>query len=476
MEYAQFIDGQFVSGSSAESFPVIAPSTEEVIANYPLASAQDVTRAIASAKQAFHSWRRTAAIERSALLRRVAVELRAERDAMARQIALELGKPYSEAQKEVDTAAEMFEWAAEEARRLYGRQIPARAPGIVQTAQLEPMGVVGAFSGWNAPAITPSRKISAALAAGCTIVIKPSEETAGTALFIAHAVQKAGIPAGVVNMVFGQPAEVADLLCTSDDVAMITFTGGTEIGKELGAKAARTMKRATLELGGHAPVVVWNDINVDQVVAQVAGAKYRNAGQVCTSPTRFLVHRDIFDEFCTRFAEYAKNVAVGDPFDAKTSMGPLKNKRRLDAINDLVRNATEQGATLLAGGKRLEQKGFYYQPTVLAVDDRRAEVCRTEPFGPIAVMIPVDNLDQALAEANALPFGLASYVFTHDMKVAHHLTQEIQSGVVCLNDIQASLPETPFGGYKDSGLGSEGGIEGLREFVRTKYVRQGGLA
>lgn len=476
MEYAQFINGRFVPGSSSESFLVLSPSTQETIAQYPLATTQDVIDAIDSAKQAYSSWRKTTALERATLLRRVAEEMRTARDQMARQITLELGKPYSEAQKEVDTAAEMFEWAAEEARRLYGRVIPARAAGIMQTVHLEPMGVVGAFSGWNAPAITPSRKISAALAAGCTIVIKPSEETAGTALCIAHAVQKVGIPAGVVNMVFGNPAEIADLLCESDDVAMITFTGGTDIGKGLGAKAAKTMKRAVLELGGHAPVVVWNDVDLDQVISPVAGAKYRNAGQVCTSPTRFLVHADIFDDFCSRFATYARNVVVGDPFDAGTQMGPLKNQRRRAAIQGLVANALENGATLLAGGKPLDRPGFYYEPTVLAVQDNTPDVCRIEPFGPVAVMIPINDIEQALHEANALPFGLASYVFTNDMKVAHRLTQGIESGVVCLNDFQASLPETPFGGYKDSGLGSEGGIEGLREFVRTKYVRQGGLA
>ncbi|HLV29040.1 MAG TPA: NAD-dependent succinate-semialdehyde dehydrogenase [Burkholderiaceae bacterium] len=476
MEYSQFINGSFVQGTGKEVFEVMSPSTGDVLGTYPYASHDDVQRAIASAKQALPAWKRTSANQRSLILRNVANEMRADRDALARQISLELGKPYTEAQKEVDTAAEMFEWAAEECRRLYGRTIPARSHGIVQTATLEPMGVVGAFAGWNAPAITPSRKISAALAAGCTIVLKPSEETAGVALIIAQAAQRAGVPAGTLNLVFGNPGEIADILCTSPDVAMITFTGGTDVGKSLGAKAAAHMKRATLELGGHAPVVVWSDVDLDKVAAATAATKYRNAGQVCTSPTRFLVHESVYEAFCEKFAQQAQGIKVGDPFDAATNVGPLKNPRRLAAIEALVANARESGAQVLTGGKKIPGPGLYYEPTVIAVKDLNADVCRIEPFGPVAVMIPVKDADQAIAEANRLPFGLASYVFTQNMQLAYRFSNEIESGVVCVNELQASLPETPFGGYKDSGLGSEGGIEGLREFVRTKCIRQGGLA
>lgn len=475
MEYTQFINGHFVPGLSRKYFQVHSPSTGELICQYQFASKHDILEAIRSSKNALPLWSKTSALERSTLLRRVAQRIRSNRDAIAHQITLELGKPYSEARQEVNTAAEMFEWSAEEARRLYGRIIPARAAGVVQTVQLEPMGVVGAFSGWNAPAITPSRKISAALAAGCTIIIKPSEETAGTALFIAHAIKNAGIPDGVMNMIFGDPAEVADLFCNSENINMITFTGGTGIGKELGAKAARTMKRTTLELGGHAPAIVWDDADIENVAIQTAVAKFRNSGQVCTSPTRFLVHRAIFDEFCSAFSSHAKTITVGDPFDRNTKMGPLKNERQLLRIEGLVNDAIEKGARLLTGGKRLNKSGFYFEPTVLSVNDRSAAICHTEPFGPIAVMIAIDSLEQALEEANSLSFGLASYVFTEDMKVAHYLSQNIKSGVVCVNDTQASLPETPFGGYNDSGLGSEGGIEGLREFLRTKYIREGSL-
>ncbi|WP_353235012.1 NAD-dependent succinate-semialdehyde dehydrogenase [Diaphorobacter ruginosibacter] len=475
MKYSQFINGEFCTGSSSEMFEVISPSTGEAIGHYAMASGDDVARAIECAKAAFGQWKRSGATQRSELLRRIADEMRADRDRLAHQIASELGKPYAEAQKEVDVAAEMFEWAAEEARRLYGRVIPARSVGIRQTAQLEPRGVVGAFAGWNAPAITPSRKISAALAAGCSVVIKPSEETAGVALLIAQACARAGTPAGLVNMVFGQPAQIADQLCSAPDVAMITFTGGTDVGKQLGAKAAAHMKKATLELGGHAPVIVWSDVDIDKVAASTVATKYRNAGQVCTSPTRFLIHESIYDAFCDKFVEHAKKLRVLDPFDAQAQMGPLKNPRRRSAIHQLVLNAVESGARLLTGGKAIDKPGFFYEPTVLAISDAKADAARIEPFGPLALLIPVKDADEALRQANSLPFGLAAYAFTNDMRLAHRFSNEIESGVVCINELQASLPETPFGGYKDSGLGSEGGIEGLREFLKVKCVRQGGL-
>jgi len=476
MKYSLYIGGEFRNGTGDAELSVVSPGTEKELGRYHVASHSDVEQAIACAHRAFDSWRLTGVTRRSALLRNVANEIRRDRDNMAHQISAELGKPLAEAQKEVDVAAEMFEWAAEEARRLYGRTVPARAPGIQQLVQLEPYGVVGAFSGWNAPAITPSRKISAALAAGCTIVLKPSEETIGVALLIAEAIERAGLPAGTVNMVFGDPAAIADQLCSSPSVSMITFTGGTDVGKQLGAKAALHMKKATLELGGHAPVVIWKDVDIEKVAKSCVATKFRNSGQVCTSPTRFLVHKDIYDQFCEQFVAHAKSLRVRDPFDPEATMGPLKNKRRRDAIDRLVGNAVESGAKLLTGGKPIEGPGYFYQPTVLAIHDKTADVCRIEPFGPVALMIPIDTADEAISEANALPFGLAAYAFTEDMKLAYRLANEIQSGVVCINELQASLPETPFGGYKDSGLGSEGGIEGLREFVRVKCVRQGGLA
>lgn len=476
MSYSQWIAGVFRQGASTQRFTVINPSTGQPLGDYAHATQQDVQAAIDAANQALRTWRKTSALERSTLLRRVAALMRERGNAIGTQIARELGKPLGEAQKEVVTAAEMFEWAAEEARRIYGRTIPARTAGVTQTMVLEPIGVVAAFAGWNAPAITPARKISSALAAGCTIVIKPSEETAGVALHIARAVQDAGVPDGVVNMVFGDPGEIADQLCASPKVAMVTFTGATSIGKQIGAKAALTMKRATLELGGHAPVIVCDDLDsadVDRVARMAVATKYRNAGQVCTSPTRFLVQASVFDAFCARFVEAVQALKVGDPFDAATQMGPLKNVRRLQAIEQLVQDARGRGLTIATGGERIGTDGFFYQPTVIVRPSIDCDAANIEPFGPVALISPFAELDDAIAEANRLPFGLASYAFTNHLERAHRLAHEIDSGVVCINEWQASLPETPFGGHKDSGLGSEGGIEGLQEFLRVKCVRQG---
>lgn len=473
MEYSQFIAGQFRQGTSPRRMDVLNPCTEQSLGGYCCASASDVQEAIDAADKAFDAWRKTSAFDRSTLLRRTASLMRERKSAIAEQIALELGKPLAEALKETETAAEMFDWAAEEARRLYGRVIPERTEGVTQLVLAEPVGVVAAFAGWNAPAITPSRKISGALAAGCTIVIKPSEETAGVALHIARALQDAGVPDGAVNMVFGEPGEIAEILCASKQISMVTFTGATSVGKWIGSKAAQTMKRATLELGGHAPVVVCEDVDVDRIVKMGVATKYRNAGQVCTSPTRFIIARSIFKEFAEKFVAATQAIQIGDPFDAKTQMGPLKNERRLIAIDRMVMDAKTRGLTVAAGGERVGDKGFFYRPTVLLRPSLNCDASQHEPFGPLALLSPFDTLDEAIFEANRLPFGLASYAFTNNIQNAHRLKVDIDSGVVCINEWQASLPETPFGGHKDSGLGSEGGIEGLREFLKIKCVRQG---
>lgn len=473
MHYSQFIAGQFKSGSSTSTFSVENPSDGQLLGQYLFASATDVQEAITAATDVFTTWRKTSGLERSNLLRRVALIMRERKVTIAKQISLELGKPNGEALKEVDTAAEMFDWAAEEARRIYGRTIPSRTSGTTQTVFMEPIGPVGAFSGWNAPAITPSRKISSALAAGCTVVIKPSEETAGVALLIAQAVQDAGIPNGVVNMLFGDPGQIAELMCASPEIAMVTFTGATSIGKSIGAKAGLTMKRAVLELGGHAPVIVCSDVDIDRVVNMAVATKFRNAGQVCTSPTRFYVDAMIFKEFSTKFVNATQALRVGNPIDASTQMGPLKNQRRVDAVDRMVEDARARGIEIATGGQRIKRDGFFYEPTVILNPGHSCDAAHIEPFGPIALLSSFETLDEAIAEANRLPFGLAAYAFTRDLHRADRLMHEIDSGVVCINEWQASLPETPFGGHKDSGLGAEGGIEGLQAFLKTKCVRQG---
>ncbi len=471
--FSQYIAGEWRQGRGPASSQVLNPATESSHGELIHADKADVADAIDAAAQAFPAWQKLAANERCRLLRRTAELIRARRESIGLTITLELGKPLAEAMREADTAAEMFEWAAEEARRAYGRVIPARASGTTQVATLEAVGPVAAFSGWNAPAITPSRKISSALAAGCTVVLKPSEETPGVALAIARAVADAGIPAGVLNLVFGAPQAIGEQLLASPAIRMVTFTGATSVGKQLAEIAARTLKRTTLELGGHAPVIVFDDVNVDAVARAAVAAKFRNAGQVCTSPTRFYVQERIYDRFLSSFTAAAKALRVGNGLDSTVQMGPLKNARRREAIEHLIDDARTQGIRVCTGGTRGQGPGYFFAPTVLADFHDGCLAANHEPFGPLAMIRPFSTPDEAITQANRLPFGLTSYAFTRDIVRGQALAEGIESGVVCLNEWQASLPETPFGGFKDSGLGSEGGVEGLREFQRVKCVRQG---
>ncbi|MBV7501440.1 MULTISPECIES: NAD-dependent succinate-semialdehyde dehydrogenase [unclassified Achromobacter] len=475
MEYPELtllIGGRAVAAGQRSGLEVIDPATQAVLGQLPMASAEDVDEALEAARRSFPSWRDTAPMERAAILRRAATFMRERTPRLAWLITRELGKPLAESEKEVATAAEMFEWGAEEARRTYGRLIPGRTGGIRQMAIPEPIGPVAAFSGWNAPAITPSRKIAGALAAGCSIVIKPSEETPAIALEIGRALSDAGLPAGVLNMVFGDPGEISRQLIESPITRMVTFTGSTAIGRQLATMAAASLKRATLELGGHAPVLVFGDADPLHAADTILAAKLRNSGQICTSPTRMMVHESVYERFVERLAERARGWRVGNGLEAGVQMGPLANPRRLAAMETMVADALDHGARLAAGGQRLDLPGWFWEPTVLSDVTTECLAANTEPFGPMALVQPFTGMDEALEQANRLPFGLASYVFTRDAATARIASERIESGVVCINHCQASLPETPFGGFKDSGLGKEGGVEGLQEFMQVKYVSQ----
>lgn len=466
------IGGRAVPAGNRPCLDVTDPATLGVLGRVPAATPEDIDEALDAARRSFPGWRDTPALERAAILRRAAVLMRERTPLLAWLITRELGKPLSESEKEVATAAEMFEWAAEESRRTYGRLIPGRVGGIRQMAIPEPIGPVAAFSGWNAPAITPSRKIAGALAAGCSIVIKPSEETPAIALEIGRALADAGLPAGVLNMVFGDPGEISRRLIASPAIRMVTFTGSTSIGRELAMQAASGLKRATLELGGHAPVLVFDDADPEAAADALLAAKLRNSGQICTSPTRMFVQQAIYERFVARLAERASGWRVGNGLEAGVQMGPLANPRRLAAMETMVADALKYGAQLAAGGQRLDLPGWFWAPTVLRDVSADCLAANTEPFGPLALVRPFRDAEEALAQANRLPFGLASYVFTQNAATARLASERIESGVVCINHCQASLPETPFGGFKDSGLGKEGGVEGLQEFMQVKYVSQ----
>lgn len=473
MVVPQVIGGRRRQGADERVRPVINPSTGEAVGTLTFASESDVTAALQAAQGAQDDWRRMPAVQRSRLLRTVADSLRSRRESIAERIAIELGKPVAQGRSEADTAVEMFEWAAEEARRCYGQVMPARVNGLQQRTELRPVGVVAAFSGWNAPIITPARKISGALAAGCAIVLKPSEETPGAALLLQDALDEAGVPPGVVNLVFGDPGQIARQLISSPVVRAFSFTGGIAVGRQLGSLAAEHLKRATLELGGHAPVLVFDDVDVEQVAATAVSAKFRNSGQVCTSPTRFCVQREVFDRFVERFVERTEALRVGDPFSVSVDMGPLKNAGRVNATDFLVGDARDATLEIPSGGRRLPGAGCFYEPTVIVDPEHRGRVSHEEPFGPIAIMKPFDTEEEAITEANRLPVGLAAYAFTRDLLRAHRLAEQVQCGSLAINDWAVSMPETPFGGVLDSGYGLEGGWQGLREFMQVVTIRTG---
>lgn len=475
MEYPQlslFIDGEWLSTAGREACDVINPATGVCLGQLPIATAADVDAALDAAQRAFPAWRATPALERSNILRRAATLIRERLDHYAWVMTSEQGKPLGEARREATVAAEMFEWAAEESRRLYGRLIPPRAPRTWHMAMPEPVGPVGAFSGWNAPAGTPSRKISSTLAAGCTLVIKPAEETPACALFLARALADAGLPKGVLNMVFGNPAETSRRIVESPITRAVTFTGSTMIGRQIATMAAPGFKRTVLELGGHAPVLVFADADIAQAATIITQAKFRNAGQICTSPTRIIVHESVAAALGNEIAQQARGLKVDNGLSEGVQMGPLSNPRRVAAVTEMVEDAVSRGGTVLTGGKRIGTAGWFMEPTVISGYEPSWKAAQVEPFGPLAILKSFSQFDEAVAEANRLPFGLAAYVFTRNTTIAMNAADAIESGVVCINNCQHAFPETPFGGVKDSGLGKEGGIEGIEAFTQYKYVSQ----
>lgn len=461
-----YVDGAWHKG---EGEPVINPFDESVLGTLPHATTAQLDHAVEAAVRGLRVWRDTSPARRAGIIVAASHLLRERADSIATAITLEQGKPVGQARGEVLRGCEIIEWDAAEGRRLYGRIIPAE-PGMRHMVLRQPIGVVAAFSPWNFPLSSPVRKVAGALSAGCSIVLKASEETPAGAMELVRAFHDAGLPPGVLNLVFGRPAEISEYLIPKPDVRLVTFTGSIPVGKRLAGLAAQYMKPAIMELGGHAPVIVCED--VDPVAAGEASAvtKSRNAGQVCVAPTRFFVHQDIFDGFSKAFAERAGAMKVGNGLDPETEIGPLANGRRLEAIEALVTDAKAKGARVMAGGSRVGNRGYLYPLTVLAEVPDDARAMNEEPFGPLALINPVRNLDEALEKANSLPFGLAGYAFTHSAAYADRLAEELEVGNLSINHLVASSPETPFGGVKESGYGREGGTEGLEGYSVVKNV------
>ncbi len=469
-DLALFINGSWQIGEGRDLFPVINPANGETIAEVPMASAADLDAALDAADKGFLIWRATPVEQRAAVLRKTATLLRERVEAIATLLTLEQGKLIAEARAEVLSSAQIFDWCAEEASRIYGRVL-VRPTGQRAMVIKQPVGPVAAFSPWNFPIYLMAKKVAAALATGCSVIAKPPEETPGCTGALMRCLADAGLPAGVAQLVHGVPDAVSRHLIASPVIRKVSFTGSIPVGKHLMRLSADSLKRVTMELGGHAPVLVFEDCDLEKTLDLVVPQKFRNAGQVCVSPTRFFVQESIYQRFVDGFAARTHGVTAGSGLDPESGMGPLANVRRPGAIEALVEDAAAKGAKVMAGGKR-GNAGYFFQPTLLADVPDSADIMNNEPFGPVAVAAPFSDLEDALGKANRLPFGLAAFAFTQNLRTANLLGDGIESGMVGINTFAISMVDAPFGGVKDSGFGSEGGPEGMESYLVTKAIHQ----
>ena len=467
---ALYIDGQFISGEGRRTQEVINPATQEVLGQLPHASSADLDMALQAAQKAFTTWKHSSPIDRATILRKVGQLTRDRAQEIGRNMTLDQGKPLAEAVGEVVSCSDHCEWHAEECRRIYGRVILPRNPNVRQLVLREPIGVCVAFTPWNFPYNQAIRKICAAIGAGCTIVLKGPEDSPSAVMAIAQMFHDAGLPPGVLNIVWGDPATVSDYLIRSPISRKVSFTGSVPVGKQLAALAGAHMKRVTMELGGHSPVLVFEDADVDRAATMLAKFKIRNAGQVCVSPTRFYVHKKVYDNFLAKFTDVLKGIKVGNGMDEGIDMGPLAHERRIPALSRFVEDARKRGATIVMGGEAASGKGFFFPPTVITGLEDDSLLMTEEPFGPIAPIVPFSDIDEVITRANSLPFGLSSYVFTNSLQTATKVSNALEAGMVNINHFGSALPETPFGGIKDSGIGSEGGSETFDGYLVTKFV------
>ena len=469
------IDGAWTKGAKGRTIPIVNPATEEVIGQLAHAETADLDRALAAAEKGFRQWKKVSSFDRYKVMRKAAELIRQRVDEIAALMTMEQGKPVIEAKGETLLAADIIELMAEEGRRTYGRIVPARADNVYQLVMKEPVGPVAAFTPWNFPINQVVRKASAAIATGCSIIVKGPEDTPASCAQLVKAFVDAGVPAGVIQLVYGVPAEISQYLIPHPIIKKVTFTGSTPVGKQLAALAGAHMKRVTMELGGHAPAIVFDDADLDQAVNVLGANKFRNAGQVCVAPTRFLVHEKVYPQFVEKFVAYAKNVKLGNGLDKNTRMGPLVAERRLHAMDSFVSDAISKGAKIQTGGQRKGNKGYFYEPTVMTDVPLTAKIMNDEPFGPLAPITPFKDFEGVMQEANRLPWGLAAYAYTKNSKTIAQVGAAFESGMVSINHHGLALPEVPFGGMKDSGYGSEGGTEALEAYLNTKFVTTLGM-
>lgn len=468
-----FIDGAWCAGGDGETLPVVNPATDETIAQLSMATAGDIARALDAAERGFGVWRVLSAAQRAGHLKAVARLIRERVDAFSRTLTIEQGKTRSQAKGEVFATAAYFEDLADTALRIYGRIIPAEANGTERRVVYEPIGPTFGVAPWNLPAMMPGRKIANALAAGCSIIVKPAKETPETAYLIAQACVDADIPAGVVNVISGPSGLISETLIASPVIRKISFTGSTEIGKDLARLAGAHMKKVTMELGGHAPVIICDDVDVERTAQMIVGARFSNAGQSCMAPTRLYVQERVYDAFAAAFAHGAKALRVGNGLEEGVEMGPLASARRIPFMESLVEDALGKGAALMTGGQAVSGPGYFFEPTVLKDVPQGARIMSEEPFGPVTPIVPFSDMEAVLEAANSTPYGLAAYVFTRDLERARLASARLEAGLVGVNSMNVAGPSTPFGGVKDSGVGREGAREGLLECMVTKTISLG---
>jgi succinate-semialdehyde dehydrogenase/glutarate-semialdehyde dehydrogenase len=465
-----YIDGKFIEAQGRNTENVINPANRQVLGQLPHATQEDLEAALQAADKAFQSWRKSSPIERAEVLRRVGQLTRERAPEIARNMTLDMGKPLAEAKGELLACADHCDWHAEECRRIYGRVILPRNPDVRQLVLREPIGVCVAFTPWNFPYNQAIRKITAAIGAGCTIVLKGPEDAPSAVMAIAQMFHDAGLPPGVLNIVWGDPPTVSDYLIRSPISRKVSFTGSVPVGKHLAALAGQHMKRVTMELGGHSPVIVFDDADVEKAATMLAKFKVRNAGQVCVSPTRFYVQKGAYERFLAKFTEIMRDVKVGDGLVEGIEMGPLAHERRVPVMSQFVEDAVSRGAKVLVGGQAMDGDGFFFQPTVITDLPDDSMLMTQEPFGPLAPIVSFEDPELVVKKANSLPFGLSSYVFTNSLQTATKMSNAIEAGMVNINHFGSALPETPFGGVKESGIGSEGGSETFDGYLVTKFV------
>ncbi len=473
--FGQFIDGKWQQTKNKETYEVINPATEEILGHASKATSEDVDRALKSAEKGLEIWKNTSPWERSNIIRKIADKMREKRDILAKWMTLEVGKPFKEAQGEVNGSADIFEWNAEETKRIFGQTVESRLPDTRVHVYYQPVGVVAALTPWNFPLVLSSRKISTALAAGCSVIIKPDVITPGTVMELVDICRECGVPPGVVNLLSGDPPSIAQQLISSDIIKKISITGSTRVGKLILKQAADKVQRVTMELSGHSPFIVFEDADIKKATDMAISSKFRNNGQVCISPNRFYIHEKKKEEFINLFVEKTKKLKIGNGMDPDVQLGPLTTKKRLNELEDLVETTKKEGAKVLLGGKRPSDfnKGFYYEPTIFDNIKDDFTIMRVEPFGPLVPMLSFKSFEEVIKRANNNDLGLCSYICTNSMEKAHKASEMMETGVVAVNTPVVAIAEAPFGGIKQTGYGREGGSMAIKDYLNVKYTHLG---